>query len=129
MKVVISRFATAKSYVTRDGSRIRELMHPDVHGNKKQSLAEAIVEPGQRTHLHLHRQSEEIYYLTTGHGNMTLGEEHFPVQSGDIICIPPGTPHCVENTGQQDLHILCQCSPAYRHDDTVIITGENQMQD
>ena len=28
-------------YVTKDGSEIRELMHPAVHGNEKQSLAEA----------------------------------------------------------------------------------------
>ncbi len=123
MTVTISRFAAAKSYLTRDGSRIRELMHPAVHGNSNQSLAEAIVEPGQRTHLHLHRQSEEIYYLTAGHGNMTLGEEHFPVCAGDIVCIPPGTPHCIENTGNEALHVLCMCSPAYSHDDTVILAG------
>ena len=29
-------------YITRDGSEIRELMHPSVQGNKTQSLAEAI---------------------------------------------------------------------------------------
>ena len=28
-----------KSYITKDGSEIRELMHPDVHGNIRQSLA------------------------------------------------------------------------------------------
>ena len=38
-------------YITKDGSEIRELMHPAVHGNRLQSLAEATVHPGQRTHL------------------------------------------------------------------------------
>jgi hypothetical protein len=32
--------------VTRDGSVIRERMHPSVQGNRRQSLAEAIVAPG-----------------------------------------------------------------------------------
>jgi hypothetical protein len=32
--------------VTKDGSGIRELMHPDRHGNRNQSLAEALVPPG-----------------------------------------------------------------------------------
>ncbi len=34
---------TIKPYITKDGSSIRELMHPEKHGNVKQSLAEAIV--------------------------------------------------------------------------------------
>ena len=33
---------------TLDGSEIRELMHPAVHGNVNQSLAEARVSPGSR---------------------------------------------------------------------------------
>jgi len=38
-----SRHADAAPYVTKDGSEIRELMHPAVHGNRAQSLAEATV--------------------------------------------------------------------------------------
>ena len=33
-------------YTTKDGSEIRELMHPAVHGNRNQSFAEAIVAAG-----------------------------------------------------------------------------------
>jgi len=35
------------AYITRDGSEIRELMHPATQGNKAQSLAEATVEQGE----------------------------------------------------------------------------------
>ena len=38
----------APVYKTLDGSLIRELMHPDVHGNWFQSLAEATIRPGHR---------------------------------------------------------------------------------
>jgi mannose-6-phosphate isomerase-like protein (cupin superfamily) len=110
-----------KSYITRDGSEIRELMHPAVQGNQAQSLAEAIIQPGQQTHLHQHPQSEELYYITAGQGHMTLGTEHFSVSVGDTICISPGTPHCIENTGTQALHILCMCSPPYSHADTKLL--------
>ena len=37
------------------------------------------------------------------------------------ICIAPGTPHCVENTGAAPLKILCACAPAYAHGDTELI--------
>ena len=116
-----TRIQNIKSYITRDGSEIRELMHPAVQGNQAQSLAEAIIQPGQRTHLHQHTQSEELYYITAGQGQMTLGTEHFTVTVGDTICILPGTPHCIENTGTRALHILCMCSPPYSHADTKLL--------
>lgn len=109
------------AYITRDGSEIRELMHPTVHGNQNQSLAEAVVLPGQGTALHRHLRSEELYHVTSGQGLMRLGEEEFIIAPGDTICIPPGTPHSVRNTGAEALHILCCCAPPYSHDDTELI--------
>ena len=41
-----TRYADIPAYVTKDGSVIRELLHPDHHGNRQQSLAEATVPPG-----------------------------------------------------------------------------------
>jgi mannose-6-phosphate isomerase-like protein (cupin superfamily) len=114
-------YATIQPYVTKDGSQIRELMHPSMHGNRNQSLAEAAVPPRARTALHVHKATEEIYHITHGTGTMTLGGEQFTVVAGDTICISPGTPHCIENTGDADLRILCACSPAYAHDDTELI--------
>ena len=116
-----TRIKDITAYVTRDGSEIRELMHPAAQGNKAQSLAEAIVKQGQQTHLHQHHNSEELYLITNGKGYMTLGEEQFDVIVGDTICIPPGTPHCIKNIGTEALHILCMCSPPYNHDDTELL--------
>lgn len=116
-----SRRADAAPYLTKDGSEIRELMHPGVHGNRAQSLAEATVPPGAETRLHRHRLTEELYHVTQGQGQMTLGERVFEVQVGDTVCILPGTPHCVRNTGTVPMKILCACSPAYAHDDTELL--------
>lgn len=121
VRMKASRYADILPYTTRDGSEIRELMHPDVHANQAQSLAEAIVAVAAATRLHRHRQSEELYHVTRGRGRMTLDDRRFDVQVGDTVCIPPGTPHCIENTGDEPLHILCCCSPAYRHDDTELL--------
>lgn len=116
-----SRYSQINAYTTRDGSLIRELMHPSQHGNQKQSLAEAIVHPGEKTRLHQHNKTEELYHITSGSGLMTLDENQFQLEMGDTVSIPPGTPHCIENTGTRDLHILCCCSPAYSHDDTELL--------
>ncbi|MGD8925539.1 MAG: cupin domain-containing protein [Thioalkalispiraceae bacterium] len=116
-----TRYADIESYQTKDGSFIKELMHPGTQHNKNQSLAEAIVPPGQITALHKHHETEEIYYITQGTGRMTLGAQQFDVQPGDSICITPGTAHCIENTASENLHILCCCSPAYSHEDTELL--------
>ena len=96
-------------------------MHPCVHGNSLQSLAEALVHPGEKTRLHRHRVTEELYHVTAGAGVMMLGDVSFPIGVGDTVLIPPGTPHCVEAAMDGPLHILCCCSPAYRHEDTEIL--------
>ncbi len=119
--MTLSRKADAKPYLTLDGSTIRELMHPAVHGNRSQSLAEATLPPGAQTVLHLHRNSEELYHVTAGCGWVWLADGWIAVAPGDTLCIPPGTPHCAQADGAGPLVILCCCSPPYAHGDTVLL--------
>ncbi len=108
-------------YTTLDGSEIYELMHPRIQGNSHQSLAMARVLPGQSTRLHKHLVSEELYHVLAGAGLMTLDGDVFSVRPGDTICIAPGQAHCLENTENQDLVVLCCCSPAYSHAETELL--------
>ncbi|MGW8223534.1 MAG: cupin domain-containing protein, partial [Syntrophobacteria bacterium] len=41
--ILKSTYNEIHPYVTKDGAIIRELMHPEVHGNSNQSLAEATI--------------------------------------------------------------------------------------
>lgn len=116
-----TRYAEIQVYTAKDGSIIRELMHPAIHGNHSQSLAEAVVPAGTMTLLHRHRQAEELYHITAGSGEMVAGAERFEVMSGDTICIMPDTPHQIANTGVGPLKILCCCSPAYSDEDTELL--------
>lgn len=116
-----TRYGDVLPYVTKDGSEIRELLHPNLHGNRNQSLAEATVPPGCKTLLHRHSRTEELYHITAGQGLMTLGEDSFPVEKGDTVQIPPGTAHCIETLGNEVLKLLCCCSPAYSHEDTEVL--------
>ena len=116
-----THYKDISTYITKDGSEIRELMHPDHHGSVNQSLAEARVTPGTETQRHLHRLTEELYHITQGEGLMSLGDETFPVKPGDTVLIPPGTPHAIRNEGENALIILCCCSPAYSHEDTELL--------
>jgi mannose-6-phosphate isomerase-like protein (cupin superfamily) len=109
-----------RAFITADRSSIRELAGPAWTPARRQSLAEATVQPGQETAEHFHPQTEELYYFVAGEGRMRLGEEETSVVRGDCVVIPPGTLHKLFNDGTEPLVLLCCCTPAYSDDDTVM---------
>jgi mannose-6-phosphate isomerase-like protein (cupin superfamily) len=111
------------SFITADGSSIRELAGPAWTAARHQSLAEATVSPGGETAEHYHPQTEELYYFVAGAGRMRLGEEEAEVVAGDCVVIAPGTVHKLWNAGPDPLILLCCCAPAYSDDDTVMTGG------
>ena len=84
------RYHQVDSYITKDGSSIKELMHPDQHGAKNQSLAEATVPQGVKTRLHYHKVTEELYHIVEGEGVMTLGKRTPRRQCGRYHLHPAG---------------------------------------
>jgi mannose-6-phosphate isomerase-like protein (cupin superfamily) len=116
----VKNLSTVPSFITKDGSEIRELLAHRNSAIRHQSLAEARVPVGAATQEHYHARTEEIYYLTHGTGRMRIAGEERDVRPGDAIAIPPGRRHKLWNTGPEVLRLLCCCAPAYEHDDTVI---------
>jgi mannose-6-phosphate isomerase-like protein (cupin superfamily) len=116
----IQNIDRVKSFITRDGSEIRELLAPRNSCLCNQSLAEARLPSGAGTTPHRHLQTEEIYYFLEGTGRMQVGEEVRGVVTGDAVAIPPGVRHQITNTSQEILKFLCCCAPAYEHEDTVL---------
>ena len=114
----VRSLADAESFVTADGSTIRELFGLPTGGVEHQSLAEATLAPGQATQRHYHRASEEIYFVLDGEGEMELDGDRRPVSAGDAVAIPAGAWHELRAEGERPLRILCSCAPPYRHEDT-----------
>jgi mannose-6-phosphate isomerase-like protein (cupin superfamily) len=110
--VEIRSYDRAEPFTTKDGSTIRELMRA-----ANQTLAEATLEPGQRTERHYHAESEELYYLVEGTGEMEIDGERSQVGPGDAILVPPGAWHQI-TAGDAELRFLCCCAPGYQHADT-----------
>jgi mannose-6-phosphate isomerase-like protein (cupin superfamily) len=115
--VIVRSLDQAEPFTTADGSTIRELLGLPTAPVRNQSLAEAALEAGQATERHYHAESEEIYYVVEGSGEMELDGERRPVAVGDAVLIPPGARHQIR-ADAGGLRFLCCCAPAYRHDDT-----------
>src|SRR3990172_3997413 len=88
-------------FITKDRSEIRNILSPDNTTIRNQSLAGALLPPGQSTEEHRHPISEEIYYVQSGRGRMRVEGEERDVKQFDAIAIPSGTPHKIWNTGEE----------------------------
>jgi quercetin dioxygenase-like cupin family protein len=107
-----NRDRDATPFTTKDGSTVREYLH-----TAAQSLAEASLPGHAATRRHYHANSEEIYLVLEGEGELEVDEEVRAVSAGDAILIPAGSPHRL-TAGEDGVRILCCCVPPYSDDDT-----------
>jgi mannose-6-phosphate isomerase-like protein (cupin superfamily) len=73
-------------------------------------FASATLDKGKVIESHVDPM-EEIYFILTGEGEMTVDEEKRHVVPGDAIWVPAGAPHALENSGEEQLFILVVASP------------------
>ena len=50
--------------------------------------------------------------ITAGSGRMLVGEEERQVGSGNLIDVPPGAMHSIENTSEEMLTYISAATPA-----------------
>ena len=105
---------------TRHGSEIRPLIDRTTSDITQCSLAEEVLPPGRGVTPHHHNQLEEIYYILSGQGLMTVGDEQREVGAGDAIYVPRGHKHTLENTGAEPIKLLLVCGPAFFYGDEII---------
>jgi quercetin dioxygenase-like cupin family protein len=61
--------------------------------------------PPGRAPFHSHTYDEVVLVLA-GEGVLHVGDEDRPLAPGSYLHLAPGTPHCLENTGQTTLRVL-----------------------
>jgi mannose-6-phosphate isomerase-like protein (cupin superfamily) len=90
------------------GGTLKRMFNPETAGTKHMTFSVGYFAPGEGLKLHLHPESEEVYYVVRGEGTVYLGEENssLPIDPDTAIYIPPRTIHGVENTGEGRL-VIC----------------------
>jgi len=77
-------------------------------------------DPKEGLQVHIHPESEEVYYVISGKGIVYLGQERkqIPIEPGMSLYIDAGTLHGVTNTGKEKLLIAFFVAPG--KDKTVV---------
>ncbi|RKD18282.1 hypothetical protein BCY91_15890 [Pelobium manganitolerans] len=64
-----------------------------------------VFKPGSAIGYHQQKE-DEIYYIVSGTGEMTLNGKSFTVKAGDAILTRPGSSHGLKQTGTEDLVVI-----------------------
>lgn len=119
--MLIRKLSDCPEFVAGDGSRLRELFHPDKQEIAlRYSLAQAIVAVGQTCAPHA-LTTTEVYYILSGQGEMHIDDELQTVEPGDAIYIPPNSRQFIRNQGNVPLVFICIVDPAWQQTDEVIL--------
>ena len=73
--------------------------------NLKLVFRKRAFKPGSAIGYHLQRE-DEIYYVLSGRGMMTVDGKEFEVGPGDAVLTRPGSSHGLKQIGKEDLVIL-----------------------
>tara|TARA_R100000734_G_C3304317_1_gene94834 strand:- start:2 stop:331 length:330 start_codon:yes stop_codon:yes gene_type:complete len=85
-----------ETYLLKDNKALNNLI-----------LSSTRLKPYRQTRGHSHEGKEEVYYFVEGEGVMLLGDETFHVKEGDVVLIPDGAFHQVDNPTDKDLYFVC----------------------
>ena len=73
--------------------------------NLKLVFRKRAFKPGSAIGYHVQRE-DEIYYVLSGRGLMTIDGKEFEVGPGDAVLTRPGSSHGLKQIGKEDLVIL-----------------------
>ena len=68
-------------------------------------------QPKAHVDAHAHETQEQVYHVLDGEGLMTIAGETIVVRRHDVIFIPPGIEHAIDNSGLVDLVFLVITTP------------------
>ena len=82
------------------------------HGVEGISFCVEDMTPGRKMRIHKHLDNDELIFVHKGQGTLTLDDESIEVKTGDVVFVPRGIWHGLDNTGKENLLMVFQYSPA-----------------
>ena len=72
------------------------------------------LEPNQVQPVHAHEGADKLYYVLSGYGQFTIGDEQQTAATGTLVVAPAGVPHGVENQSDERLSLLVAIAPGVK---------------
>ncbi len=89
----------------------KALVHPDTTGSRQLDYRISTYAPMAHVAKHRHKVQEQIYHVLEGEGLMEIGDEKRVVRKHDVIFLPPGVAHSIQNSGLGQLTFIVVTTP------------------
>ena len=93
------------------GALSKPLVMPETVGSQQLDYRISMYQPMAYVKVHQHKLQEQVYHVLEGEGLMHIDGKPHVVRKHDVIFLPPGVEHDIENTGLVDLVFLVVTSP------------------
>ena len=93
------------------GALSKPLVMPENMNSKHIDYRISMYQPMAYVERHSHKVQEQVYHVLEGEALMEIGGKTQVVRKHDVIYLPPGVPHSINNTGVQDLIFIVVTSP------------------
>ncbi len=88
-----------------------QALNPKNSSTRRLLITVVDMEPRSVQREHSHPESEQMYYIVSGHGEMVVGDETRKVDKDTTIFIPPKTKHYLRNISGSNLRYLSATTP------------------
>jgi mannose-6-phosphate isomerase-like protein (cupin superfamily) len=93
------------------GALSKPLVMPETAGSRHIDYRISMYQPMAYVKLHSHKVQEQIYHVLEGEALIDIDGERSLVRRHDVIHLPPGAEHSIQNTGLSDLVFIVVTTP------------------
>ena len=93
------------------GALSKPLVMPETAGTRHLDYRISMYQPMAYVQKHSHKIQEQVYHVIEGEWMMEIDGKKHVVRKHDVIFLPPGIEHDIQNTGLVDLVFLVITSP------------------
>ena len=93
------------------GALSKPLVSPENSGAQHIDYRISMYQPMAYVAVHSHKVQEQVYHVIEGEGLMEIEGKSHVVRKHDVIFLPPGVTHNIQNSGLVDLVFLVVTSP------------------
>ena len=95
------------------GGTLKTIFTPENVGAKNFRFSVGYFDANEGLQVHIHPESEEVYYVVSGKGIVYLGKDRkqISIEPGMSLYIDAGSPHGATNTGKEKLVIAFFVAP------------------
>jgi mannose-6-phosphate isomerase-like protein (cupin superfamily) len=91
--------------------RVSIMVDPTKTGNTELCVLIQTLNPGEAVPPHHHEKAEQVLFVLSGSGKVSLAEHEVEAGPGTMVHVPRGISHSISNTGNEPMSILETTSP------------------